>query len=525
MITAQYTLKGQQMNNADRRVRQAGSFYSQSDRCSFEYESDQSSNESSELIDFSIARAKSAGWAGLPDDLLTELLPQLAKNMRGVCRNWRDLTTLRIKELRPNKKMNSQHLQELVLKFPQLTHLNLSDCTALTADDLTKLHPLARLQSLILCNRWSIKDAQCSALARMIKLEHLDLSNWHFGADADPVGIENLKQLKSLKLERCRGVGQRLLSAVTRLQNLSLLDLSNCKQTETGGLEILSSLKLLVRLDLKHCRGDNATLIALGSLSKLSELNLTGFSNCSETSFTALKTLRVLRCANFSECKQLSIGSLRGGLESKILTVLNLKGCELLCMKSYELIGKITSLRNLTLSHSSSMNDRNCQLLAPLSKLNYFDIRSTFVTEKSFAQLNQWSDLKSLTLDHCYQMQFDQLTQLKALKLNSLGASMRKSSSVSSITALGRDFALNSLNLWGHSAVSDEALTALLSLNELKHLQLADFTSVTELGLRYAMQLKQLRSLRCINMKSVDQKSVMSLIYQSNPIEISFSEN
>lgn len=523
-MTAQCTVEGLQMDNADRRVRQAVSFYPQSDRCFYEHESDQSSNESSELIDFPIAHA-SANWAELPDDLLTDLLPQLAKNMRGVCRSWRDLATVRLKELRPNRKMDLQHLQKLVLKFPQLTHLNLSNCPALTADDLTKLQPLARLQSLNLCNRWSIEGAQCSAFASMTKLEHLDLSNWLFGADADLAAIEHLKQLKSLNLERCGGVGERLLSAVTRLQNLSILDLSNCKQTELGGLEILSSLKHLVRLDLKRCRGDNATLIALSSLSKISELNLTGFSNCSETCFTALRTLRVLRCANFSDCTQLSIGSLRGGLEGKNLRVLNLKGCELLCMKSYELIGRITSLRKLTLSHSSSMNDQNCQLLAPLSKLNDLDIRSTFVTEKSFAQINRWSDLKSLALDHCYMMQFDQLTQLRALRLDSLGASMRKSSSDTALAALGRDFSLNSLNLWGNGAVSDQALTALLSLTRLKHLQLADLTSVTERGLRYVMELKHLRSLRCVNCKSVDQESQMRLICSNKSIEISFSTN
>lgn len=468
-------------------------------------------------------RCPTADWANLPHDLIGRVLHQPTSMMRQTCINWRNFTTWHLRDLRPSKRIKTEQLGELAQKFPQLTQLSLNACIEINATDLCHLKSLTQLRSLNLANGWTAGDEELVSLNSLIYLTKLDLSSWTFKGSCNLLEMQNLTQLSSLTLCRCKGIGKEVLQGIAHLQSLVSLDLAHCKQTETGELALLSSLKLLTRLDLTRCRGNDATLIALSSLNKISELNLTGFSNLSEKGFCALRNFQLLRHAIFSDSKKICIRTLQLGLSGRPLSVLDLKGCESLCKESYELIGKITSLRALTLSHSSCMNDENCQLLNSLNNLRYLDLSSTFVTEKSFEQFSRWSNLQSLCLNQCCMLQFDQLTQLQPLhQLSSLNASMRASSSASALWALTHIGGLNALKLWGNQTASDQALSALTNLPRLKHLQLANFPQVTEMGLDNLLKLGQLRSLRCMAFDHIGEKSRRRLGQKRKSVEIDF---
>lgn len=156
-------------------------------------------------------------------------------------------------------------LQDLggLASLTNLTSLDLSSCESL--QNIESIVALPNLNKLIIATAYDQKKSiqLPDLIDQCVNLEHLDLSGYDFTL---PSGLGRLTRLKIFSLgsnNRSSNIGDDTLQLISELINLEELDLWKCKNITDRGLVYLSKNLNLKRLDLI---GTNATDEAVNKL-------------------------------------------------------------------------------------------------------------------------------------------------------------------------------------------------------------------------------------------------------------------
>jgi Leucine-rich repeat (LRR) protein len=325
-------------------------------------------------------------------------------------------------------------------------------------------HPNLRAIKL---ERSAVSDAGMMHLQKIPKLEDLDVRRLGITV----AGYKEIGKISGLK--RLRVVYNSLnfqddcLLAVKDLKNLELLDMQDCNlPTEKG-------------------------LVVLQGFSKLRNLRMYG-PNINDKVLSYLKGARDLRVLSLEQCS----GVTGAGLEH---------------------VNRLPNLIELSLYGTTGLKDADMEKLAPLSKLQKLDLRSTPITSLALSYLKGMKDLKELDLSETANVgnegleHIQGLTKLEKLVLWSCNIDDGGLANLKGLTKLKH------LNL-DKCIITDAGLIHLQPLKGLEYLHIGS-TQVTDAGLQHLYGLKNLRQLVLTYLSDVTDDGIEKLQQQLPTLE------
>ena len=262
---------------------------------------------------------------------------------------------------------------------------------------------------------------------------------------------------------------------------LNTVWLTNCKNIKSGALDKLASCRSLITLNARATNMGDADCQAIGRITNLESLDLTGSSQITNTGIKNLAPLRKLRTlgltflpisdeamdviAGMTELRSLEFGESGVGDEG------------LAKLKTLDKLEQIALAPNIT--------DRGLVHLTDFPNLAFVGVKAHQVTDVGVANLRKLPKLDSLLVVSATDADLERLKTLAHLKNLTLIGPQFSASSVETLQAFPQ---LEILNLNG-SATNDSHLVALSKLKKLRQL-FVDGTSVTPEGIAKFRELR-----------------------------------
>ena len=300
---------------------------------------------------------------------------------------------------------------DILVNFPNLTHLDLGDCDAL--ENLDIVSSLTNLTSLDLswCNSlqdvdglanlpnltslalgWCNSLQNADVLSGLTNLTSLDLRSCSFLQNAD--ALIKLKNLTILYLGSCKSLQN--VDGLAKCTKLTELNLSWCNSLQN--VDIVSSLTNLTSLDLACC----SKLQNLGGLASLTNLTSLDLSSCESLqnieNIVALPNLNKLSIATpYNQKKSIQLPDLIDQCVN--LEHLDLSGYDFTLPSG---LGRLTRLKILSLgsnNRSSNIGDDTLQLISELINLEELDLwKCKNISDRGLVYLSKNLNLKRLDL-------------------------------------------------------------------------------------------------------------------------------
>lgn len=280
------------------------------------------------------------------------------------------------------------------------------------------INSIASVKSLreLHLSRSGIDDTDAASLAALPKLEVLRVSGAEFRGD----GLSKLASCRNLHTLQFSGSGlsEQAYQSLTELPSLKTLELGSSSNLDSKGIAKISkcrsieSLKLqyvawkdewaqelrkmpaLTELDLRGCNATDRSMEAIGAISTLRSLDLTG-NQITDDGFAQLK--------HCSEMRKL------------VLAI------DKISDRSLPVIDSMAKLEELDLAFTD-VSSEVCEKLSHLSKLRILRLTGTAINDRTLSGLRAFPDLQELSLsgvDGFTDSGLDHLKQLSNLrKLN-----------------------------------------------------------------------------------------------------------
>ncbi|MHC4513315.1 MAG: hypothetical protein ACYS5W_06410 [Planctomycetota bacterium] len=320
------------------------------------------------------------------------------------------------------------------------------------------------------------------------------------------------------------------LALLERFTNLTVLKLDGCSRTLEGpGMAHVARLRTLQHILLKNTAIDDESLAQLGSLPKLSQLNLTYATQITGTGLASFQKTGSLQRLYLSYCRKLSDAGLaavagipsldyldlsggRTGLvtakglmalsQAGRLTSLDLKGCPLDMDEAMAGFGNIRDLRVLDLSDTGASADsftafhfiHSPSIPAVRHPLRHLYLaRCKQIDDKALEVISAYGGLFELDLQGCSAITaagLDHLTKLHNLKRLHLNQVKITAKGCKHVAALPQ---VEFLDL-SFSGVDDEGLGYIKNMASVTELKLTG-ARISDKGLALLAQMKRLGRL------------------------------
>jgi internalin A len=261
------------------------------------------------------------------------------------------------------------------------------------------LVPIAKLTNLreLVCRSKKMTPAAYEKASGLTKLEILGLGAKPELGDTELSHISKLSQIRELRIggDSLSDAGLALLKHFPELRDLDIHPYSSADEKVTPkGLANLAHLSKLQKLAL-NCTASKGDLTALKSLKELHSLTLYTFGGPKTGVLATVAELPNLKILNFGYS---SFGDevLKGLEGAKSLEVLELSGNDRLGDEGCKTIGKLTSLKRLTLGRTG-VTDAGLSHLKGLTGLKELDLSNTKATPAGIAELKK--SLPNLRID------------------------------------------------------------------------------------------------------------------------------
>lgn len=254
-------------------------------------------------------------------------------------------------------------------KLTELQNLSLASCKYLTDKQLKVVGSLSQLHTLSLDSS-ELSDIDLTSLKGLVNMKELVLSEANLKAEHLKDSLQSMQNLETLNLSRVQ-VDDADFSFLSEFKNLQSLDLSE-SGLHDAQISSIASVSSLKTLRLYKCKGlTNETLQKLGNLVHLQELDLgdAGRGDLSLDLIGKMKELRKLTLTfwNLSKSDPTMFSTLTN------LIVLKLSSTRITAL-GLSAIAKINSLRELTISGCSDLQDNDFSVFAEGSLLQKLDI-------------------------------------------------------------------------------------------------------------------------------------------------------
>ncbi len=267
---------------------------------------------------------------------------------------------------------------DLLRLIPNISSLDLS-FAQITDIGMEQLKGLEQVRELNLFYVEHITDIAMAHLRGWKNLERLSLR----GTDITDAGLQHVSSLSTLKsldisFTLITNVGLEHLAKLNRLEELAL----GGNKISGSGLHVLKALPALVRLNLNGIQRRNTEywsasvtdldLDAIGSLSKLQELNLGG-TKVTDLGLAKLKPLVEIRSLDLSRTQVSSVGLATLAAHDK--------------------------LERLSLWKDQRVEDAGVAPLLALKNLHTLDLSETGITDQALERLATMTGLRRLYVD------------------------------------------------------------------------------------------------------------------------------
>ncbi|XP_047307705.1 F-box/LRR-repeat protein 3-like [Impatiens glandulifera] len=355
------------------------------------------------------------------------------KSFSLVCKSFYTIESHHRRSLRPHR---SEHLNNILTRYPYVTNLDLSLCPRITDGSLSVISTVCSemLRKIDLSRSKFFTQAGLTVLVtKCPNLVEIDLSNATELKDSAAVAIAEAKNLEILRLARCKSITDIGIGCIAvGCKKLKLINLKWCLGIGDLGISLLAvKCKEIRSLDLSHLPITNNSLEAVLKLQYLEDLVLYGcfgiYDDCLSVNKQQCKSLKMLdmsSCPNISHVGLLSLTNGTGCIEQLILASgspvtlglanslqklsalksIKLDWCIITC-SGLDAIGNCcTSLREISLSKCSGVTDEGLSSLVKkckdLEKLDITCCRK--ITYVSIANItNSCSSLTSLKMEAC----------------------------------------------------------------------------------------------------------------------------
>ncbi|XP_073921010.1 F-box and leucine-rich repeat protein 13 [Castor canadensis] len=220
------------------------------------------------------------------------------------------LSTCNLRKIRfeGNKRITDACFRYVDKNYPNINHIYMVDCKAITDVSLRSLSPLRHLTVLNLANCVRIGDIGLRQFLEgpsSIRIRELNLSNCALLGDASIVKLS----------ERC--------------PNLNYLSLRNCEHLTDQGLEYIVNIFSLISVDISGTVISNEGLLFLSRHKKLKELSISECYRITDYGIqTFCKNSPTLEHLDVSHCPQLSDEIMKTvAIYNTHLTSLSIAGC------------------------------------------------------------------------------------------------------------------------------------------------------------------------------------------------------
>lgn len=349
------------------------------------------------------AAACVTGWGDLTAAIIQGIVLKLAdcgvKNLRLVCRHWRAVIDHDLESLTPTEP----HTRALVLRFPNLKVLHLTNCANVRNRDLQTISSSGlALHTLTLGDDskkpW-VTNEGLACVAQITTLTSLSLHDCNGVTNNGIAALTRLQRLASLSLQRCGKLTSAALAPLQHHVALTSLQLRGCRLTGKGLAPLLQLQLVSLHLGDVRVRDEGMTYVA--RMTTLQELHV-DHEEVSDAGVSQLTSLTRLESLALRDCRDVSGDALNA------------------------LIPALPCLRSLDLYRQYTMTDvQLSRCMEYLGALTFLDLRGTPVTEGGVGQLTRLTSLQKLCLSptqECLWSPFlgvvSSLTQLISLSIN-----------------------------------------------------------------------------------------------------------
>jgi hypothetical protein len=339
--------------------------------------------------------------------------------------DWKQITRKTLDLSSANWLHNTQFgLQHLLMRMPQLTHLNLAGDEDLTdshlaemAKLLPKLESLAvpfcnslkgsclqakkfpSLQKLDLSHCPSLNPTHLRLLEKFTTLRMVDLSNLPMLEDKHLTFLKSLKNLEDLNVSFCQNLSDNIFSDIASCSGtLQALHLSGCPKLTGAKMECLTSFDKLKILDLCACQGLQTTRLSfLKTLPSLEFLDISNSGVSGQIIENLPVSLRDLFCENIKNLTDDHIESMQ---KLVALQKVHMGRNAAFTHKNLPKLAGLTQLYEVKLNGCSQLTDEIVEALLPLAQqLTVLDLSYLEnLTEDIFPMLANFKNLLTLNL-------------------------------------------------------------------------------------------------------------------------------
>ncbi|KAJ8898931.1 hypothetical protein K2173_008425 [Erythroxylum novogranatense] len=468
------------------------------------------------------------------------------KSFSLVCKSFYSIESKHRRALKP---LHQKHLHRLLIRYPHVSHIDLSLCPRVDDGSLTVISNSCKdsLRSIDLSrSRFFSCNGLMSLALNCKNLVGIDLSNAKELRDAAAATVAEAKNLERLWLARCKLISDMGVGCIAvGCRKLKLISLKWCLGVTDLGVGLIAvKCKEIRTLDLSFLPITNECLPSILKLQYLEDLILEGCFSINDDSLAAIKHgCKSLKNLDMSSCHNVShvgLSSLISGTEDlrqlnlaygslvtldlanslkelSTLQTLKLDGCMVTCAGLKAIGNWCISLKELSLSKCLGVTDEGLSYVVTkhteLKKLDITccrkitDVAITCVT-------NSCSNLTSLRMESCTLVpreafgligQRCQLLEELDMTDNEIDDEGLKSiSRCSNLSILKLGICLN---------ISDEGLALIgMYCSQLTELDLYRSAGITDLGiLSIACGCRDLQSINISYCNDITDSSLISL--------------
>ncbi|PSS32724.1 F-box/LRR-repeat protein [Actinidia chinensis var. chinensis] len=373
----------------------------------------------------------------LSEEIILSILDCLNENpfdkkmFSPVCKSFYAIESRHRKSLKP---LRSEHLTNILSRYPNVTHLDLSLCPRITDASLSLISRSKMLRSIDLSRSKFFTHVGLSNLVtNCSSLVEIDLSNATELRDSAAAAIAEAKNLEKLWLGRCKSITDIGIGCIAvGCRKLRLISLKWCLGVGDLGVGLLAvKCKEIRSLDLSYVPITTKCLPSILNLEHLEDLVLEGCLCIDDDSLAVLKqgcksleTLDMSNCLNVSHVGLSSLTTDNGHLRQLIfaygspitlafaeslqklstLQSIKLDGCLVTCPGLKAIGNWCISLREISLSKCLGVTDDGLSSLVTKHKdLRKLDITCCRkITHVSIAHItNSCTCLMSLRMESC----------------------------------------------------------------------------------------------------------------------------